>query len=382
MGSGIALLIGALTTFALSSIVTINTSKDINFAQGTVQTTTCDTYLVVKLSTSLNESNTYDISSITISDISTQLHDKRVRLILNDQNGNPLSASNLYFDVDSTGTGFTSPLTISSTVDYMSSGGGPLHEIGASSVTLSNIRNINNAPISALSVHSIALQTTGNGGCTPPAISCANGGTCSLGDVGPGGGPVIYVASTPFREPVSGKSYKYIEAAPPHWHNATTNDPSTATCNNTSAFSGTSLSVSIGYAVSNTNTLYANSSCIGIYSAPSTTPSGIAMAAQLVRGYGSGWNIPTYNELNEMCKVARWGAVNAPSHTNCSETSGNPNATPAGWGVGDIYWNYASSSKTTTAGQIHTMYLSTGVGNPSSAPINSAYAIRPIRYFG
>ncbi|NDG67417.1 MAG: DUF1566 domain-containing protein [Actinobacteria bacterium] len=43
-------------------------------------------------------------------------------------------------------------------------------------------------------------------------LSCAQGGTCKLGDIGPGGGKVFYVASDKFM--ANGKSARYLEAAP------------------------------------------------------------------------------------------------------------------------------------------------------------------------
>ncbi len=48
------------------------------------------------------------------------------------------------------------------------------------------------------------------------ASTCADGGTCVVGDTGPGGGTVIYVAATTFTSPGStcGDSCHYLEAAP------------------------------------------------------------------------------------------------------------------------------------------------------------------------
>jgi hypothetical protein len=208
-----------------------------------------------------------------------------------------------------------------------------------------------------------------------PAISCADGGPCGLGDLGPGGGPVVYVAATPFTEPVSGKKYKYIEAAPAYWIPGVV-DPKTAICSTTSDFSGVALSESIGYAIQNTNALYANSNCLGVSTAGSTSPVGNLKAAPLVRGYGSDWSIPTYQEAIQMCKFARFGAAVAPTKTNCNDAGGN--SSPAGWSS----TNYATSSKISMAGQIDTVNFSSGNINNSSAPINLSYPIRAIRYFG
>ena len=44
-------------------------------------------------------------------------------------------------------------------------------------------------------------------------LSCAQGGTCKLGDIGPGGGTVFYVA--PDRLMANGKGARYLEVSPP-----------------------------------------------------------------------------------------------------------------------------------------------------------------------
>ena len=46
-------------------------------------------------------------------------------------------------------------------------------------------------------------------------LSCAQGGTCKVGDIGPGGGKVFYVA--PDLLLVNGKSWRYLEADPLIW---------------------------------------------------------------------------------------------------------------------------------------------------------------------
>ena len=54
---------------------------------------------------------------------------------------------------------------------------------------------------------------------TTVALTCATGGTCALGDTGPGGGVVFYVASTPFTSTGSAcaTNCRYLEAAPANW---------------------------------------------------------------------------------------------------------------------------------------------------------------------
>ena len=57
------------------------------------------------------------------------------------------------------------------------------------------------------------------------APSCAEGGVCALGDIGPGGGIVFYAPVTPFTSDAPcGSNCKYLEMAPKNW-NGGSSDP-------------------------------------------------------------------------------------------------------------------------------------------------------------
>ena len=221
-------------------------------------------------------------------------------------------------------------------------------------------------PIDPTLIQNIALQMY-------PGLSCADGGPCDIGDLGPGGGPVVYIATTPFTDPTTGNRYKYIEAAPAYWI-AGVIDPNTSPCGALSF--ATTLSNNIGYARSNTNALLADGTCVGTSTSASTVPNGSLRAAALVRSYGSDWNLPTFNELIEICKIARFGAAAAATKATCDASGGSAPAS------GYLSNKYVASSKGSTAGQINTVDFGTGALNTSSAPINLSYRVRPIRYFG
>jgi len=245
-------------------------------------------------------------------------------------------------------------------------------------ITGTNMAKTTLTPIDPTKITTIALQMY-------PARSCADGGVCSLGDLGPDGGPIVYVAPTPFTDPVTGKTYKYIEAAPQNWNAAATTyagtptDPRSQMCTYPPGGVSSALSESIGYARYNTNAFLADSHCLG-HSGDGggvnagSIPTGLLMAAPLTRAYGSDWNIPTYAEANEMCKFARYGAVVAKTKTNCDDVTGN--IAPAGFtGV-----EYATSSKISGAGWQSARNFYSGVGNNTSTYQGSNFAIRPIRY--
>jgi hypothetical protein len=393
-------VLGVMSILILSNLInasniTLNTGSRIEFGQGLILTTTCDTYLTVKLTREFEaDTNTYYVKDLILGDISTKLHSKRVSLALrNDATDTVLTSSNLYFDLDQNGIVFTSPLTHVDSINYSSNSAYGANEIGTSSITFTDIRKTDNSKIPADDVSRVLFESSKGGGCTAPTIICATvSSACELGSTGPGGGPVVYISPTTFTVPPSNAQFKYIEAAKAFWYPRDGNwlDPRTSVCNSTNVFSGTSLSRNIGYAVSNTNALINNTAggnCIDASTANSTRPVGIKMAAQLAREYGSDWNLPTYRELIEMCKVARFGAALAPSKSSCGDAGGD--SAPSGWGITGTYdyWQYAASSKSTLGGQIDLVNFSTGSANPSSvsvdgsAPINNSYLIRPIRYF-
>jgi hypothetical protein len=377
-----------LSNLINASNITLNTGSRLEFGQGSILTTTCDTYLTVKLTREFEAAtNTYYVKDLILGDISTKLHSKRVSLALrNDATGTILTSSDLYFDLDDNGIVFTSPLTHVDSINYSSNSAYGANEVGISSITFTNIRQANGSKIPADDVSRVLFESSKGGGCTAPTISCATvSSACQLGSTGPGGGPVIYISPTTFTDPVSTLQFKYIEAAPIYWYPSVENwrDPRTGVCADVNQFSGVSLSRSIGYAVQNTNALFANNACKGTSNAVSTRPDGILRAAALARSYGSDWNIPTYLELIEMCKIARYGAALAPSKSSCTDGVGN--SAPSGWGIPNAnpynYWSYAASSKGTLAGQIDRVNFSSGDPNTTGSPMDSSYLIRPIRYF-
>jgi hypothetical protein len=387
------LVLGVLSILIVSNLVnaaniTLNTGSRVEFGQGLFLTTTCDTYLSLKLTREFDPStNTFYVRDLILGDISTKLHSKRVTLALrNDATDTLLTSSNLYFDLDQNGIVFTSPLTHVDSINYSSNSAFGANEVGTSSITFTNIRQPNGSKIPADDVSRFLLESSKGGGCTAPTISCATvSSSCQLGSTGPGGGPVVYISPTTFTVPPSNAQFKYIEAAPTYWYPSVDNwrDPRTGVCDDVQQFGGVSLSRSIGAAVQNTTALFDNSRCSGTSNANSTRPSGILKAAALARSYGSDWNIPTYLELIEMCKIARYGAALAPSKSSCTDAGGS--TAPSGWGIPNAfpynYWSYAASSKGTLAGQIDRVNFSSGDPNTTGSPMNSSYLIRPIRYF-
>jgi len=138
------------------------------------------------------------------------------------------------------------------------------------------------------------------------SLTCKTGAACVVGDTGPGGGKVFYVAPTTFTSTGSecGTACKYLEAAPIGWITAATPAgqtncmiPGTSTkrpeclwaLNTTTAIGTTSTVIGAGYA--NTAAMIAQSNVAG-------------RAATVARAFQGGgktdWSLPSKDELNQM----------------------------------------------------------------------------------
>jgi hypothetical protein len=115
------------------------------------------------------------------------------------------------------------------------------------------------------------------------AATCATGGVCALGETGPGGGKVFYVASSNFTSTGSdcGTACKYLEAAPSD-HSSTV-----AWCSNIGSLGVTATG--IGSGMSNTTT--ADSTC---------TSGAIQVAADYANNSKTDWHLPSKDELAQL----------------------------------------------------------------------------------
>jgi len=179
----------------------------------------------------------------------------------------------------------------------------------------------------------------------PVALTCATGGTCVVGDSGPGGGIVFYVAATSFACGATlASSCIYLEAAPSGWFVSPASGCEAAesldvdpTCvwwsiEPMDAGDGQYTTGTTGKAI---GTGYKNTTEIVTQYGTGVAP---AAASQDYRGGGlSDWFLPSKDELNEMCiyfsGVPKVGGV----------CNGNGAADVARAGVGgfanDYYWS-------------------------------------------
>ena len=185
------------------------------------------------------------------------------------------------------------------------------------------------------------------------ASSCASGGVCVVGDTGPGGGIVFYVASSDFTSTSSdcGTTCRYLEAA--------TADQSTGIdwCSNT-YMSLNVTSTGIGNGMANTTT--ADTTC---------TSGAIQIAADYSNNGKTDWHLPSKDELNELCKYARTQTT-GDTGVNCASSG----SLRAGFSA-VAYWSSSEEQATNAWNQ----YFSSGYRDNELKVLTGR--VRPVRAF-
>jgi predicted RNA-binding protein with TRAM domain/tRNA G37 N-methylase TrmD len=135
-----------------------------------------------------------------------------------------------------------------------------------------------------LTFTSTSLTSVTSASFTTGVATCADGGACALGETGPGGGKVFYVAGTNFTSTGSdcGTACKYLEAA------LSDHSSTVAWCSNTSSSLGVTAQ-GIGSGMSNTTT--ADSTC---------TSGAIQVAADYTNNSKTDWHLPSKDELAQL----------------------------------------------------------------------------------
>ncbi|CAN2209946.1 Concanavalin A-like lectin/glucanases superfamily [Candidatus Nanopelagicaceae bacterium] len=224
---------------------------------------------------------------------------------------------------------------------------------------------------------------------TSSSLSCANGGTCALGDLAPGGGRVFYISATKINAATGiSDGGIYLATAPNSWWTAagiSSYDPvfiSNIPCRSV-AFNGT-YTDTIGSGAENTRQLMTNSCAQS-----GGTPSDISTST--FGGY-SDWFVPSMAELQVMYTnlyAAGRATVPSPGWTACSYWSSNP-ATASTQNVRFMTCNglgglASTTSKGSTTGQsVYAMPIRAFSPLPTSssvAPTNAGnYTALPVNF--
>jgi len=162
----------------------------------------------------------------------------------------------------------------------------------------------------------------------PERLTCAQGGTCSLDSVGPGGGIVFYV-----QDRTPNASWRYLEAAPNTWSGGIA-DPIMKWCSEGNAFIK-SLATGVSGA-GNTGTLVGTGARNTKVMLGTCTFGAANMAVSYAGGGKSDWFLPSKEELNLMYKSKRTigGFLDKPYWS--SSEDGAFNAWTQAFGLGSL----------------------------------------------
>lgn len=205
---------------------------------------------------------------------------------------------------------------------------------------------------------------------TTVALTCATGGTCVVGDTGPGGGVVFYVASSNFTSTGStcNTTCKYMEAATTDQSTGIVWATTAAKCWNTKAPTGDGsnnnncqtfsvysphdtpnqaasriAATAIGKGMANTNVIYNRFNSAGITVNTNSYAAGIAWA--YTNNSKTDWHLPSKDELNELYnKRTTVGGFSSAFYWSSSE-----DAPTLAWTVGFDGTAYYSYSKDGTS---------------------------------
>jgi len=208
------------------------------------------------------------------------------------------------------------------------------------------------------------------------ALTCATGGTCAVGDTGPGGGIVFYVASGTFTQTGATGSMcttacRYLEAAPTNWLTGTTGDPRRSWATDINSNRTTAVSGADGTAIGSG---YKNSLDIVAQAGNVVVSSGAVLAREYGGGSKSDWFLPSKDELNQMCKWQR-GQLWVSDSTICNDT-GTLNSGRGASGFSSGYYWSSSEGGASLAWAQHFNDAIRG----SSSKFNEG-CVRPVRAF-
>jgi hypothetical protein len=160
-----------------------------------------------------------------------------------------------------------------------------------------------------------ATGATGANG-SDATLTCAQGGTCVVGNTGPGGGKVFFVQT-----PTAAAPWRYLEVAPNTWSGGSS-DPSMTWCSNTStrlaslsdgSTTTTVTSEEIGSGSRNTKVMLAG-----------CTYGAANMAASYNGGGKNDWFLPSSLELKELDLAGSIVGIVVNNHWSSSELSYQP----------------------------------------------------------
>jgi hypothetical protein len=347
----------------LASNISLNSSQGIEFGQGVSQAVACSesqNVTVTPRSSFVNATNgtgTYYLGSITVADI-------------------PTSCYGVNFKLSAFGPSSSTPLalfnsTSTEAVVYNNSGSFEARPLGSAFSISGGSGTFTvtfNTPVAeAYSVSKVTIQS-------------ASGQAVQLGETGPGGGKIFYVASTPFAcGPTRSATCTYLEAAPSGWSGgadlprtwANTTYQNTLVNNATSPETATATAIGWGYR--NTRAIILQGNTATATSAAALADSHTVTVSGVVY---DDWHLPSRDELNQMCKWQRGITGEALTTLTTVCTGGILNSgTGASGFVASNYWSSSEDRAPVAWGRD---FNSGQLGSNSKG--GSGY-VRPVRAF-
>lgn len=382
--------------------ISLNSGAGIEFGQAVSQTVACsgETSLTVTPYSSFvngaNAGGSHYLNSIKVSNIPTSCYGADFSI-------------NAYGNSDSAALAVINT-TLSGVVVY-NNGGTFTSSYGTSISSGSGTFTVTFTDPIALSsaVYKLTIQSSPH-----TTWSCAQGGACSVGDAGPGGGTVFYTSAGFSCGENYSQTCKYLEAAPATWWSGTTDQPSdnwastASNCYDTGGldsapriacnYSGSVYNKAtrdaavdnviannqvIGMGLKNTNLIVSFS---GTYNA--STNSYAAGAARAYNGgYKNDWAMSSYSELNQLCKYVR-GQLWVSDATECSNSSATANLLGMPnthfYSSSEIAWaeaNHAGDPPYTREKGYFINHNGDTTGPVTSGGKNGTSATRPVRAF-
>jgi uncharacterized repeat protein (TIGR02543 family) len=246
------------------------------------------------------------------------------------------------------------------------------------------IKRITQSPLLSLTVIFAlvcAIFTTVPNVATAVPSTCAQGGTCVLGDIGPGGGLVFYVSATYFGcGPNHADDCKYLEVAPKTWSGAAT-DPDLYWHINGLTVDGISRDGSPNMAATEVGLGLLNSRLIA---ASDTTTSNASSASRAYNGGSKNdWYLPTIAELGVLCRYT-YGQSPIFSST-CDYNQTLNTGIPSAYTLEGTSYQSSSQSASNGNAQWHQNFVNAADGNTAQQSTwgypATPYKARPIRAF-
>jgi hypothetical protein len=360
----VALLIinGYFLQSTFAGNISLSSGTGVEFGQGVLQAVACDKAVTLTPQSSFANAagaGGYNFSTLIISNLDSSLQGCAGKTL----------TFKAYGD---TGTALaTFSIAIASDGSYSTSDG-TLSSQGVQGAS-SSVTITLSSTVASSNIYKITLESLST------ILTCATGGTCVVGDIGPGGGIIFYVDNVSGFNcgPTFTATCRYLEVAPAGWNGGS--DPlSTAT---NTAYQSTAVP-----GIVSRNPVFNDPSEIGLgyqytlafiaQGNDGTTAPGQARAYN--GGSKTDWYLPTTSELNLLCRWNRGQAQSASTVCNGGTMNSGTGASGSGF-IAEYY--HTSSQANSTSTWVQQFGTVNGAGNQGAGLKRATYRVRPIRAF-